>query len=61
MTTCGRCSSADVHWFTPGSASGEGAVFLCRRCGQLTIVPGRQAWRSPRASAEGFADRAKAA
>jgi hypothetical protein len=37
MTTCRGCASADLHWFRPGDAA-EGGVFLCRQCGQLTLM-----------------------
>jgi predicted RNA-binding Zn-ribbon protein involved in translation (DUF1610 family) len=39
--TCERCTSSDLHWFTRAEAASQGVVFLCRRCGQLTIISAR--------------------
>ena len=41
--SCGVCSASDVHWFTPPDKWRDGAVILFRCCGQLTIVPRRNA------------------
>ena len=61
MSSCERCGSTRVSWFTPTSFGRQAGIFLCLECSKVNVrLPGRRPRREPgavRGSDEAIANR----